>query len=172
MCERGLVRDVGIGAAAGYVGTRVMEMVGGKLYELESEADRQRENEVSPGLPYEIAAKKMAAIVGWTLTEEHVRQLGMVFHLGLGISWGPVYLILRRAIGLSPVQAGLITGAVLWAVVDEGLTPAMGWSAPNSAYPAATHIRAFLNHGVYGLAVAATAEAICWLGAGCSAERN
>jgi hypothetical protein len=42
--------------------------------------------------------------------------------------------------------------------VDEGLTPALGLSAPNLDYPLSTHLRGFLGHLAYGAAVAATAE--------------
>lgn len=44
-------------------------------------------------------------------------------------------------------------------IVDEGLTPLLGFSAPNRAYPASTHVRAFAAHLVFGLAVAAVTEA-------------
>ncbi len=46
----------------------------------------------------------------------------------------------------------------LFIVVDEGLTPALGLSAPDSAYPVSTHLRGFLGHLAYGAAAAATAE--------------
>ena len=42
----------------------------------------------------------------------------------------------------------------------EGLAPALGFSAPNTAYPALTHFRGFLNHLAYGAAVAMTAEVL------------
>ena len=59
-----------------------------------------------------------------------------------------------------PLGAGLVSGVALSLVVDEGLTPALGLSAPNRAYPAATHVRGFLAHLVWGAAAALAAEAI------------
>ncbi len=44
------------------------------------------------------------------------------------------------------------------AIVDEGLTPALGFSAPNLGYPLATHLRGVIAHLVFGLAVAAATE--------------
>ena len=44
-------------------------------------------------------------------------------------------------------------------VVGEGLTPALGLSAPNRDYPAATHVRGFLAYLVWGAAAALAAEA-------------
>ncbi len=49
-------------------------------------------------------------------------------------------------------------------IVDEGMTPALGFSAPNSAYPLVTHLRGFVAHLAFGLGVAASAETIYWLG--------
>jgi hypothetical protein len=43
-------------------------------------------------------------------------------------------------------------------IVDEGLTPALRFSAPNRAYPLATHLRGFVAHLAYGLTVAAVTE--------------
>ncbi len=51
-----------------------------------------------------------------------------------------------------------MTGASLSLIVDEGLTAALGFSAPNCAYPLFTHLRAFVAHLVYGFAVGAVVE--------------
>jgi uncharacterized membrane protein YagU involved in acid resistance len=153
-----------LGLISGYVGTKLMEPVSMKLYELESDADRMREDQVRPGPPYQIAAQKIAAFVGLTLSQQQLEKAGLLFHYGLGMSWGPVYLLVRRKSSLSPVAAGILTGAAMSLLVDEGLTPALGFSAPNSAYPLSTHVRGFVAHLTFGLGVAATAELIRWLG--------
>lgn len=49
MKSRDAVVEQGLAAAAGVVWTKVMEPVSTKLYELESDASRQRENAVRPG---------------------------------------------------------------------------------------------------------------------------
>jgi Xaa-Pro aminopeptidase len=63
-----LLTDLALALLAGYVGTNAMEPVGAKLYELESEQDRKREDAARPGVPYAIAARKAADLVGLTLT--------------------------------------------------------------------------------------------------------
>jgi uncharacterized membrane protein YagU involved in acid resistance len=75
------------------------------------------------------------------------------------MAWGPVYGLLRRHAGLRPLGAGLTAGAALSLLVDKGITPALGFSAPNRDYPVATHIRGFLAHLVWGAAAALAAEA-------------
>ncbi len=62
MCA--LLTDLALAPIAGYVGTKVMEPVSSKLYELESAQDRKREDEARPGAPYAIAARKTADLVG------------------------------------------------------------------------------------------------------------
>jgi len=162
--QRGLAA-IGLGMIGGYVGTKVMEPVSMKLYEWEPEADRRREDAVRPGPPYLIAARKTAQLLGLDRGEQQLETLGTIgFHYGLGVGWGMVYPALRGTTGLHPVWAGLLTGATLSLVVDEGLTPVLGFSAPNRAYPLVTHLRGVVAHLAFGLGVAATAELLGWLG--------
>jgi len=99
------------------------------------------------------------------LSEEQIQMLATyVFHYGLGMSWGPPYAFLRRWTDLGPVSAGLLTGAAMSLLVDEGMTPLLGFSASNRDYPLATHLRGFAAHLVFGLGVAGTVETIYWLG--------
>lgn len=55
---------------------------------------------------------------------------------------------------------GIITGSSLSLIVDEGITPALGFSAPNKKYPFTTHVRGFVVHLVYGIITAEVYEAI------------
>ncbi len=161
-----LIADIGIGLIAGYAGTKVMEPVSAKMYEWESEADRHQEDAVRPGSPYDIAARKTTQLLGLQLLDKRIHKLGTtLFHYGLGMSWGVVYTLLRRRTGVHPVAGGVGTGTVMWFLVDEGLTPLLGFSAPNRAYPRATHVRGFVAHLAWGLGSAVAAEALTWLGA-------
>jgi hypothetical protein len=154
-----LIKDGAIAVVAGYVGTKVMEPVSQKLYELESEQARAREDEVRPGPPPRVAAEKTAALLGLEPSEERLRVGSLFFHYGLAVSWAPLYQLLRRRTGLNPVAAGLGTGAAMSVVADEIMAPALGFTAPNRAYPVVTHVRGVVAHLVFGLAVAAVTEA-------------
>jgi uncharacterized membrane protein YagU involved in acid resistance len=164
MQTKAVIADLGIGAISGYVGTKVMEPISMKLYEWESEEARKQEDAVRPGPPYQIAAQKTAKLVGIDLNEQQVSKAGMLFHYGLGMSWGPTYTLLRRQTDLNPAVAGLLSGAAMSLIVDEGMTPALGFSAPNRAYPLVTHVRGFVAHLAFGLGVAVAAEVLYWLG--------
>lgn len=142
-----------------------MERVSMKLYELESEEDRRREEEARPGDPFEIAARKTTEALGLNLSEKQLRYVATYgFHYGLGMSWGVAYPFLRQTTSLGPAASGLLLGAKMSLVVDEGLTPLLGFSAPNRDYPLFTHLRGFAAHLAFGLGVTATIEAIRWLG--------
>ena len=157
--DRSLMTDLALAPLGGYVGTKVMEPVSSRLYELESEQDRRREDEARPGMPYAIAARKTADLLGVTLTDKQHGRLALAFHYGLAVQWAPLYPLLRRKAGLGPVAAGLATGAAMSLIADEMMTPALGFSAPNRAYPLSTHLRGFVAHLVFGLGVAATTGA-------------
>lgn len=161
---QGLAWGIGTGMIGGYVGTKVMEQVSMKLYELEPEGDRQKEEEVRPGNPFYVAAEKTTRLFGIELSEDGLQKLATYgFHYGLGMSWGPTYTFLRRWTDLNPVSAGLLSGAAMTVLVDEGMTPLMGFSAPNRDYPPVVHFRGFAAHLAFGLGVAGTSEVIYWL---------
>ncbi|MDP9408558.1 MAG: DUF1440 domain-containing protein [Actinomycetota bacterium] len=155
---RQLLVDAALSPVAGYLATKAMEPVSMKLYELESEIDRAREDVVRPGPPYRIAAEKTARLVGVNLTDSQLDTVALGFHHGLAVSWAPVYALLRRTASLNPLAAGLTTGAAMSLIVDVGLTPALGFSAPNREYPLATHLRGVVAHLVFGVAVAGVFE--------------
>jgi hypothetical protein len=108
-----LLTDLALAPLAGYVGTKVMEPVSSRLYELESEQDRRREDEARPGMPYAIAARRAADLVGLRLSDRQHERLALAFHYGLAIQWAPLYPLLRRRTSLGPVAAGLATGAAM-----------------------------------------------------------
>lgn len=151
------VTDVGIGLLGGYAGAKAMTPVTTKLSQLESEQDKQREKDVSPGVSYDVAAKRLAARAGIQLDERQTKQIGDYFHLGLGLTAGVVYMLLRRR-GMRPLPAALLTSTGLFLGMDEGLTPAMGWSAPDPKYPLFTHVRGLLGHLMLGATIVAVAE--------------
>ena len=154
--------DAGLSAAAGYLGTKAMEPVSMKLYDLEPTAARAREDAVRPGPPYRIAAQKLSTLAGFKLSEKQLDRLSLVFHYGLAVQWAPLYPLLRRRTSMGPVASGLVTGAAMSVVADELMTPAFGFSAPNLDYPLVTHVRGVAAHLVFGLAVAAVVE-IGWV---------
>lgn len=147
--------DLALSPVAGYAGTKAMEPVSMRLYELEPAVARTGEDAARPGPPYRVAAEKITQALGVNLSEKRLRQLSLVLHYGLAVQGA----LLCRRTGLSPLTAGLVTGAAMSLVADELMTPAFRFSAPNLDYPLVTHARGFAAHLVFGLAVAGTVEA-------------
>jgi uncharacterized membrane protein YagU involved in acid resistance len=165
MQTKQVIAEIGAGLIGGYVGTKVMEPVEMKLYEMEPETARKQEDAVRPGSPYEIAARKTTELLGVHLSDQQVKTVGtLFFHYGLGLSWGVLTVVFQRRTKLNPVLAGALSGTAMWILVEEGMTPALGLSAPDRAYPLATHVRAFLGHVVFGVTAASAAALVLWLG--------
>lgn len=155
-----LLLDLAIGLAAGFVATKVTEFSQEALYKPMPQSVKRQEERVRPGPPPQVAARKTAEALGHPLDEQQVKRAGMVIHYGLGLAWGPIYGLLRRYSRMEPLGAGIVTGAAFSLIVDEALTPALGFSAPSHDYPTITHVRGVVNHLVYGAVTALTAEAI------------
>ncbi len=156
-----LLVDLAVGLAAGLFATRATDLAQGPLRRATPDSVTRREARVSPGpSSSHVAARKIAERLGQPLDDRRLRPVAKAVHHGLGMAWGPVYCLLRRRGGMRPLAAGLAAGASLSLVVDEGLAPALGLSAPNRYYPAATHVRGLLAHLVWGAAAALAAEAL------------
>ena len=158
-------RTVLAGTAAsivgGVAGSRAMDPVTTKLLERESERDKRREQEASKGgSAPTVAAEKAADLAGVELDEQETAKAGSLMHYLTGVAAGPLYVWLRQTRGMSPLAAGLASGMALFVVVDEVANPLLGTSGPPQAYPAATHVRGIVGHAVFGLGLAAAAEAV------------
>jgi hypothetical protein len=154
-----LLADAAVGVAAGYGATVVMEHAGSWLYEHVESADaREREQRLRDSMPTVVMVGKLNDRLGGRLREERVQKLGEWLHFGFGTAWGPAYALARRQTNIAPLKLGLLLGAGVSLVFDEGLTPAAGFSAPNRAFPWQTHARAFGAHLIFGAALATLFE--------------
>jgi len=102
------------------------------------------------------AARSVAALAGTSVPQERTRAAGEAVHYVTGASAAAVFGVLAPRIGLSALAAGALFGIAVWLVVDEGLTPALGFSRAPWRYPASTHVKALANHLVYGAAAGAS----------------
>lgn len=160
MANQGMIRDATIALASGYLGTRAMDPTTVMLQEMASDSDKRQEKDVSPGVAYDVAARKISEWVGLHLSNDGLKLLSAGLHWSIGLSAGVLYVTLRRRTSLGPIAAGLLSGLVLWAGVDEGLNSLLGFSAPPARYPLGTHIRGVVGHIVLGLVTAGSAETL------------
>ncbi len=156
-----LLVDIAVGLFAGLVATQVTNLAQGPLQRMTPDSVGQQERRVRPGASSSVvAARKVAYRLDDSPSRQKVGLLGKAIHFGIGMAWGPVYGLLRRHGGLGPFGAALASGAAMSLVLDEGVVPALGLSAPNRGYPVFTHARGFLAHLVYGAAAALAAEGL------------
>lgn len=155
-----LAVDIAIGVVAGLVATKVTDWAQTALYSVTPAPVREKEERVRPGPPAEIAALDMANRLGVRLDEKARARAGHAVHYAMGALWGPIYGQLRRNTRIGASGAAFVSGATMSLIIDEGLTPALGYSAPNRDYPVLTHVRGFAGHLVVGAVKAAVAEAL------------
>ncbi len=90
MKPQNLLLDIAIGLAAGFVATKVTELAQEAFYKPMPRRVKKREEEVRPGPPPKIAARKTAEALGLELDEKQLMPAAMAIHYGLGVAWGPI----------------------------------------------------------------------------------
>jgi putative membrane protein len=103
------------------------------------------------------AADRIARGVHFRPLSHHEKAIaGPILHYAFGTAMGAVYGLTTEYFPAARAGFGTIFGTLLFAMADETAVPAAGLSGKPSEYPAASHIRAFASHIVYG----ASAEAV------------
>ena len=155
-----LLADIGIGLVAGLAATKVYDLAQEALSRAMPAHIMEQEERLRPEPSSCTAARKISEGLGYRLDDRQLELATMAVHYGTGMAWGPVYSLLRRHGRMQPLGAGFVTGTAMSVIMDELLVPACGFCAPNQAFPIMTHVRGFLNHLVFGAAVALTAETL------------
>ncbi len=149
--QRGVGRDLIKGAIAGAVATWMMGKVTDTLYEHEDRGARRREDRARGGKSaYGVAAEKAARGLGASLRGKESEQAGAALHWALGIGAGAVYAVLRRRFDSVGRAAGFGFGTAFWALVDEGVVPALGLTPGPRAFPWQAHARGLAGHLTFG----------------------
>jgi hypothetical protein len=147
----GIARDLAKGAVAGAVATWVMGKVKAYAYEQESGEARQAEQRAHRARSRAAGAVKRAAeAVGEPLAPEQQEQVAESLRWALGIGAGALYAVLRRRLDPFGRMTGTAFGTAFWTLLDEGVVPALGLSAPPGALPWQTHARGVLGHVTFG----------------------
>lgn len=151
MC--GMLRDVGVGAAAAYGAGKIMGAATTRFLERQSEASRRREEEVTPGGAPMATARWLADVVGADLTDDEAVRLAGFLHRGLSTAYGLAAVLLVRA-GARPLRAGVAVGAAAFLLVDEGVS-VLGVIPRPPEYPLESHLRGVVGHLTFGVATGA-----------------
>ena len=145
---KGAIRVLVVGATAGLVAGQVMDKATTWYYGRQSDASRQREQELVPeGAPL-AAARKLAGLVGAEPTDDQASTIALAMHRGLGQGYGVAAAALTQR-GVPPLAAGVAAGMAGFLVVDE-LANSLFFTPPPQAYPVESHLRGVVGHLTFG----------------------
>jgi hypothetical protein len=145
---KGAIRVLFVGAAAGYLASRVMDQATTWFYERQSDASKQREGELLPeGAPM-ASARKLAGLIGAEPTDDQTGTIATALHQSLAQLYGVVAAALTRR-GVPPLRAGLASGVAGFLLVDE-LANSLFFTPPPQAYPVESHLRGAVGHLTFG----------------------
>ncbi len=111
------------------------------------------------GLAEQFAFKAASGLFGRDIAP-YARPAGRVVHLVYGAAWGGFYGLLQGSYRRPPVPFGAAYGLMVWLVGPAFLVPAMRLIGRPSEEPAARTAALVAGHVAYGLALAATFEAL------------
>jgi hypothetical protein len=145
---KGAIKVLFVGAAAGYLAGQAMDKATTWYYGRQSDASKEREQELLPeGAPI-ASARKLTSWLGIEPTEDQTGTIAATMHQSLGQLYGVVAASMTRR-GVNPVAAGLASGAGGFLLVDE-LANSLFFTPPPQAYPVESHLRGIVGHLTFG----------------------
>lgn len=143
-----------IGAAAGTVGTVVLDKVDWFLWDREDPASKQRTQAVRPHgkPPADVLVERAEETIGVEVDEATNQKLGVATHYAIGIAPAVGYALFRDRLPVQGVARGALYGLGLWAMQDEVLNSVTGLGARPQQYPWQAHARGLAAHLAYGVA--------------------
>ena len=149
------------GAAAGALGTVVMEQVTSWLYEHENPRAREAYERVTQGkyVP-ERTAERIEGSLGLTLSDSQRQRLAQASHWVVGLAAGATYAVLRQRVRGADRGQGLLFGLAFWALFDEVFTVLMGVAEPPQKYPWQAHALGLAGHVAYGVVADTTLDVL------------
>src|SRR5215212_11813138 len=111
------------------------------------------------GLAEQFAFKVASGVFGRDLSGS-ARLAGQLIHVVYGSAWGMLYGLLQASYSRPPAVFGALYGFLVWLIGPAFLVPAMRLMGRPSEEPAARTAALIAGHLAYGLALAATFEAL------------
>ena len=90
------------------------------------------------------------AVEGRPVTQKHRAAAGSAVHYGTGTALGLGYAFLAESVPAVTIGFGAAFGVATMLVLDDLLTPAMGWG-PWPGLEPGTHLYSLTSHLVFGL---------------------
>lgn len=160
------MKEILKGAVAGAVAWWAMDQVLSFCYDREGSAVQSREAKARGGVPaLEVMAESAAGLAAIKLSEEERQRGGTTLQWTVGIGTGMLYGAIRHRLPGSGIRRGLLYGAAVSLLFDEGVVPLLGFAPGPRAFPWQTHARGFVGHLVYGAVIDSAMSGLDGIGA-------
>ena len=93
------------------------------------------------------------ALTGHPPGPELTPALGSAAHYAFSAAAGVSYALIAERVPSIRTCFGALYGTIVWAVADEGITPALGLSRGPRQLPVGLHIYSLVGHWLYGATV-------------------
>lgn len=145
------MKGAAIGAAGGLVSAWVMSEFHQAWKAASGESNDGHESNT-----VKVANAVTKATVGASVLKEYRKPAGTAVHYGFGAFLGAICAV---AVELRPATSagfGTVYGAAVSLVADEMAMPALGFTPPAAEVAASAHLRGFVSHLVFGIALEVT----------------
>ena len=148
--SRGLVAGVTAGLAASFVMTEFQ-----KFWRHADANLRQRQAKREPAT-VKVADAASEALSGEPVPAPARKEASELVHYLTGAAIGAAYGALAEFLPGVTSGFGSAYGGAVWAVLDEGITPALGFAPPPQDSDAKDHLFSFSSHLIFGWALELT----------------
>ena len=142
--SRGLVAGALAGLAASYAMSEFQALWRGVDEDL-----RKKQSQGEPAT-VKVANAASQALSGEPVPRRARRQASELVHYLTGAGIGMVYGVLAEFTPGVTAGFGSVYGGMTWAILDEGLTPALGFSPPPTESDTKDHLFGLASHVAYG----------------------
>lgn len=163
MAKHSLLKGLFAGLVGGIAGTYAMSWAQKGWMLLEEQAGEGPSKDTGPDeepATVEAADDVSEAVRDRGLTDTEKEAAGQVMHYGMGATSGAIYGATTAVFPIASIGLGLPFGAVLFAIADEVIVPALGYSDPPGEVAPEVHARGLVAHLVYGLVTDLTRRAV------------
>ena len=146
--QNGLLHDMAVGAAAGFVGTVAISGAIGLIQKVTGTNPMPEKEESGT----EILAERVHHMVRAEPSDKSKGVLAQMIHWGYGTAWGAVYGALRNRVPGLSWGMGIPFGLAFGVLSDEVLLQLAGLAPHPKETSTKKHILGIASHGIYGLA--------------------
>lgn len=143
-------KSLAAGAAAGVLGSWVMNQFQALLSRASQSGEQQQQSSDEPAT-VKAAREVSRSVLYRDLEDSEKETAGEIAHYAMGVVSGAVYGATAAAFPTASAGLGVVFGTALWLIADETMVPALGLSKAPMEYPVSSHASALASHLVYGV---------------------